>query len=62
MDDPLEIAQKQADEAFERTTRLRRVFLEQGVQQYILEIADEYRRKVGGGAGTPEGDRENSDS
>lgn len=64
MDDPLEIAQQQADEALERTTRLRRVFLEQGVQEYIQEIVNEHKqqREVGGGARTPEGDRENQDS
>ena len=63
MDDPLEIAQQQADEALERTTRLRRVFFEQGVQQYIREIVNEHKqREVGGGARTPEGDRENQDS
>jgi len=60
MDDPLEIAQQQADEALERTTRLRRVFLEQGVQQYIREIVNEHKqREVGGGAGASQVDREN---
>ena len=62
MEDPLDVAQQQADEALERTVRLRHVFLEQGLQEYIREIADEYRRKVGGRAGAPEGDRENQDS
>ena len=63
MEDPLEIAQQQADEAVERTTRLRKVFLNQGVQQYIREIVNEHKqREVGGGAGASEGNRENSDS
>ena len=62
MDDPLEIAQQQADDAVRKTNRLRSVFLERGVREYIREIANEYRRKVGGGSGAPEGDRENQDS
>jgi len=64
MEYPLEIAQQQADEAFERTDRLRNVFLEQGVQKYVEAILDEHRkqREVRGGAGAPEGDRENQDS
>ena len=62
MDDPLEIAKQQADEAFERTTRLRTVFLEGGVRKYIQQIADEHRRKIGGGTGAsgPSREAENS--
>lgn len=64
MEDPLDAAQRQADEALERTNRLRRVFLEQGVQEYIQEIVNEHKqqREIGGGPGAPQGDRENSDS
>ena len=56
--DPLEEAQRQANEASDRNRRLRSVFLERGVAQYIQEIADEHRRKIGGGARPPQGDRE----
>ena len=60
MEDPLDKAQRQADEALERTVRLRRMFLEQGVQRYVQEIADEHRRKEGRVSGrSPEGTVEN---
>ena len=63
MEDPLEIAQQQADEAIERTTRLRKVFLSQGVQQYIREIVNEHKqRQVGGSAGAPSPSRETENS
>ena len=61
MEDPLERAQRQAEEAMERTVRLRSVFLEQGVRRYVQEIADEHRRKVGGGDRSPEGTIEDQD-
>ena len=62
MGDPLEDAQQQADGAFERTARLRKVFLEGGVREYIQQIADEHRRKIGGRAGAPGSSRETEDS
>jgi len=62
MEDPLEVAQQQSDEALERTNRLRSVFIEKGVREYIREIANEYRRKISGGSGAPEEGRSSENS